>query len=139
MKPYTIEDLSLPQLNDPMAIYQYVTNTTSDWKGFEMYDALIALADEVKAKWLNITPRTLHNYRTKGAEIKSQMKEQIVMILALYRHGLQIFANQQEFEMWLQTPNVLWDNQRPLDFMETKVGIDFIESRLMGLEFGEAL
>ncbi len=26
-----------------------------------------------------------------------------------------------------------------LDFMETKVGIDFIESRLMGLEYGEAI
>ncbi len=139
MKKYPIEVSELPQLNDPMAIYQYVAAAQPDWKGFEMYDQVIELADDVKAKWLNITTRTLHNYRTKGAEIKNQMKEQIVMILALYRHGLQVFANQAEFEKWLQTPNVMWENQRPLDFMETKVGIDFIESRLMGLEYGEAI
>ncbi len=104
-----------------------------------MFDEAIGLADEIKAKWLNITTRTLHNYRTKGADLKNHMKEQIVMILALYNHGLEVFASHSEFERWLETPNAMWNMQRPLDFLETKSGIDFIESRLMGLEFGEAL
>lgn len=139
MKKYDLEQRSLPKLSDPMAIYHYVSHAPLDWSGFKMFDEAIGLADDTKAKWLNITTRTLHNYRTKGVEIKNQMKEQIVMILALYNHGLEVFASKYEFERWLETPNALWNQQRPLDFLETKSGIDFIESRLMGLEYGEAL
>ncbi|MEG0984268.1 MbcA/ParS/Xre antitoxin family protein, partial [Algoriella sp.] len=89
------------------------------------------------SKWLNITTRTYRNYKTKDVSLKDNTKEQIVLLISLYKHGLDVFMTKEDFEHWLTTPNILLDNKAPMDFLDTVSGLKFIDNRLTAMEFGE--
>lgn len=97
----------------------------------------VSLNDDIIADWLNITPRTYRNYKAKDTELKPNTKEHIVMILALYDHGIDVFGDTSIFEKWLSTPNLFLDQKPPLYYMNTISGIRMIDDRLTALEYGE--
>lgn len=65
------------------------------------------------------------------------MREHIVMLLALYDHGADVFGDVPTFEKWLSTPNLLLDQRAPLTYLNTINGIRLIDDRLTALEYGE--
>lgn len=97
----------------------------------------VSLNDDIIADWLNITPRTYRNYKSKSTDLKPNMKEHIVMLLALYDHGSDVFEDTSTFEKWLSTPNLLLDQRAPLSYLNTINGIRLIDDRLTALEYGE--
>ena len=90
------------------------------------------------AGWLNITPKTYRSYR-KNPELtlKDNLKEHLILLLSLYRHGMDVFGNKKLFEKWLITPNMLLDEKAPRQFLDTISGVKFIDNRLTAMEFGE--
>lgn len=138
-RPYRsiTEELELPMVNDAAAIYLRVTEK-SPRNYLKIFDELIGLSDIVVSNWLNITTRTLRNYRkSKEIELKDTTKEHIITILALYNHGIEVFDSKADFEKWLSTKNMLLDNKAPLEFLDTISGIKLIDNRLTAMEFGE--
>lgn len=127
----------LPEVNDFTNVYFYVNHHDIDQEYISILDELSGLKDEIISKWLNITTRTYRNYKTKNVSLKDNTKEHIVLILSLYKHGLEVFTTKEEFEQWLTTPNFLLDSKAPMDFLETVSGLKFIDNRLTAIEFGE--
>lgn len=127
----------LPPVNDSTAIYFYVTELNEDKIYIKILGELISLNDDIISGWLNITTRTFRNYKVKNIQLKDNLKEHIVSILSLYKHGLEVFDNKDKFEEWLISKNFLLDNKAPMEFMDTISGIRFIDNRLTAMEFGE--
>ena len=100
-------------------------------------DELSTLKDEIISSWLNITTRTYRNYKTKDVSLKDNTKEHIVLLISLYKHGLEVFNTKDDFEKWLTTTNLLLDNKAPADFLDTVSGLKFIDNRLTAIEYGE--
>lgn len=137
-KRYKVETGELPMVSDVSAIYNYIHTVKIDINFFKYLDSIIGLNDTVLSKWLNITTRTMHNYKTKSAvELKENTKEQIVLLLALYKHGTKVFNSTDKFEQWLKAKNILLSNKAPLDFLNTATGVQFIDRRLTAIEFGD--
>jgi uncharacterized protein (DUF2384 family) len=128
----------LPMVNDLSGIYFYTARSKSDADYIALLDGFIGLNDQVLSKWLNITTRTFRNYKSNRALVlKDNIKEHIILILSLYKHGTEVFDTVENFEQWLSEKNYLLDNRAPADFLGTISGIRFIDNRLTALEYGE--
>ncbi len=127
----------LPVVNEPGSVYFYLSQKNVDNTYIELMDELVSLNDTVIADWLNVTPRTLRNYRSKDVTLKDNTKEHIISILSLFKHGISVFGTAELFEQWLSAPNFLLDEKKPLEFLDTISGIRLIDNRLTAMEFGE--
>lgn len=128
----------IPSVGDFSKVYFYTVKSKLDFEYIIILDKIIGLNDSVLAKWLNITPRTFRNYKNNSELIlKDNIKEHIILILSLYKHGIEVFDNAENFELWLSKKNYLLDNRAPVDFLETISGIKFIDNRLTAIEYGE--
>ncbi|MBW7890883.1 MAG: DUF2384 domain-containing protein [Chitinophagaceae bacterium] len=129
---------SLPRVEEYAATYLYATQPRNDIEYINTLKRLIGLKLTTLARWLNITPRTFKNYLDKGdITLKENLREHIIMVLSLYRHGTEVFGNVPDFEAWLSAKNVFLDNKAPADFLDTISGIRFIDSRLTAMEYGD--
>jgi uncharacterized protein (DUF2384 family) len=128
----------IPSVAEPSQVYFYTAKSKYDAEYIGILESLIGLSDITLAKWLNITPRTFRNYRNaETLVLKENIKEHIILILSLYKHGIAVFGQVEKFEEWLSKQNALLDLQAPSDFLETISGITFIDSRLTAMEYGE--
>jgi len=128
----------IPSVSDFSGIYFYTINNKSNHELVMLLDSIIGLNDSVLSDWLNITPRTYRNYKQNtDVVLKGNVKEHIVLLLSLYKHGVEVFGNTADFEHWLTEKNRLLDNEAPYSFLTTVSGIKFIDNRLTALEYGE--
>lgn len=136
-KEYRIID-NIPVVNDVSGVYLYTTHSQLDYHFISILDRLVGIGDVILSQWLNITPKTLRNYKNKKDLIlKENIKEHIVLILSLYKHGGDVFGDVRDFEKWLTSKNLFLDNIPPSEFLNTSSGIQLIDNRLTAIEFGE--
>lgn len=128
----------IPLVSEYSHLYFYTTQSDSDSEFIAILDSVIGLSDTVLSKWLNITPRTFRNYRNStNLILKENTKEHVILILSLYKHGIELFDTVENFEFWLSKNNPVLDNRAPIEFLETISGIKFIDDRLTAMEYGE--
>lgn len=128
----------IPLVDDFSNVYFYTLKSKLDADYIKILDQIIGLNDSVLARWLNITPRTLRNYKNHPELVlKDTIKEHIILILSLYKHGIEVFDSVEKFELWLSKENYFLNNRAPMDFLETISGLKFIDNRLTAIEFGE--
>lgn len=128
----------IPYISDFSRLYFYIIRDEPAHRYMELFDHITDLNTEDVAGWLNITPKTYRSYR-KNPELtlKDNLKEHLILLLSLYRHGIDVFGNKKLFEKWLITPNILLDERAPRQFLDTISGVKFIDNRLTAMEFGE--
>lgn len=128
----------IPYLRDFSRLYAYILKEEPAQRYITLFDHITDLNTEDVAGWLNITPKTYRSYRMiPGTALKGTIKEHLIVILSLYRHGMDVFGSRELFEKWLTTPNILLDEKEPQQFLNTISGVKFIDNRLTALEFGE--
>ncbi|HLW49356.1 MAG TPA: antitoxin Xre/MbcA/ParS toxin-binding domain-containing protein [Sphingobacteriaceae bacterium] len=132
-----LEDI--PMLQDFAKVYLRALDKGSKLDFFKALDELTGLGDQVLADWLNITTRTLHNYRTKSVALKPITKEHIVLLLSLYRNGIRTFGNKEDFEQWLSTKNVYLEQKAPKDVLVTFSGIRMVDHMLTVIKYGDII
>ncbi len=94
---------------------------------------LTGFNNEIVAGWLGINPKTFNPYKEKGIK-KEEVEERAIKLFALLKHGEGLFS--LKFDEWLDTENFFFDGKKPLNFLSTIKGIEFIESRLVAMEDG---
>ncbi len=94
--------------------------------------------DKDIAAWLGLSERTYGNYkRAQSIFFKPQTRVQILMIMALIQHGKEVFGSYSKFTQWLETENFYFNKKRPMDYMNTSVGLKYIDNRLTAMEYGD--
>lgn len=124
------------QLSDSEVLYWLQTKKI-DHSFLNLLKAYSMMPDEIIAAWLNISVKTLRNYRNPENRIRENMKEQILLLLSLYRHGINVFGDKLSFNQWLNTENFFFDEAPPASVLNTISGIRFVEDRLKAMEFGD--
>lgn len=128
----------VPYLRDFSRLYAYILKEEPAQRYITLFDSVTDLNTEDVAGWLNITPKTYRSYRKHPeSALKGSLKEHMIVILSLYRHGMDVFGSRELFEKWLTTPNVLLDKKAPRQFLDTISGVRFIDNRLTALEYRE--
>jgi uncharacterized protein (DUF2384 family) len=58
-------------------------------------------------------------------------------LASLFKHGIEIFGTEQNLVKWLESENFFFDKKAPIEFLKTPEGMEYIDSRLTGLEYGD--
>ncbi|MEO9967895.1 MAG: antitoxin Xre/MbcA/ParS toxin-binding domain-containing protein [Reichenbachiella sp.] len=99
--------------------------------------SLSGLKDEILSSSLNITPKTLRSYKSITSPIKPYVQEHVFALLSLYKHGIKVFGSNETFNQWLVKVNYYFDNDAPINFLNTISGILHVDYRLSAIEYGD--
>jgi len=139
MKEYSkgIEIKQIPEsLSDAEVIY-WVQSGQIGWRHMSFLKDYTALNDETLSDWLNISVKTIRNYRKPECTLNDNIKEHLVLLLSLYRHGNKVFGSSSDFYAWLSEKNFFFDGQPPETILNTIAGIRFVADRLTSIEYGD--
>jgi hypothetical protein len=130
---------TIPEIGNFTKILFYLRNNDVNWNYFNYFKEITTLSDEITSNWLNINSKTLRAYRKPESTSKDNVKEHLVLIIALYQHGIDVFDGKENFDSWLISENYYFDRKAPMDFLDTITGIKFIDDRLTAIEFGDTV
>lgn len=133
--PLTIP--KIPEISNFTNILFYLEKHNINWVYFNYFKEMTTLSDEIISSWLNINPKTLRAYRKPESISRDNIKEHLVLLISLYKHGTDVFESKENFDKWLLSENYFLDGKSPTSFLDTITGIKFIDDRLTAIEYGD--
>lgn len=124
------------QINDS-EILDFLYTKDVNWIYVNTIKRLTDYNDVIISDWLNLSVKTLREYRKPESTFKDNVKEHVLLLLTFFKHGNAVFESQQLFDNWLDTPNFYFDNKKPSTFLNTVTGIKFVNDRLTAMEYGD--
>jgi putative toxin-antitoxin system antitoxin component (TIGR02293 family) len=118
-------------------VLQLIESGTVNTKSLEALKSLSTFSDEAIAQWLNINVKTFRSYKSSEAALKEDLQEHIILLIALMKHGIDVFGNKENFSQWLGTENFLIGKKNPAVYLNTISGIKLIDNRLTAMEYGD--
>ncbi|HYW34614.1 MAG TPA: antitoxin Xre/MbcA/ParS toxin-binding domain-containing protein [Balneolaceae bacterium] len=87
------------------------------------------------AALLPVTARTLQR-RKADSLLGTAVSEHIILIAELAEKGSEIFSGIESFNKWLREENTALGSHRPLDLLDTAIGVQLVSEELGKLEYG---
>lgn len=129
---------NIPSKIENSVIYNLVNELKNNSKKlFSSLKAITAEDDREIALWLDINEKTFREQKKTSKPVKPILVEHAVMLISLFKHGIEIFGTAEQFKKWLESANFHFDQKAPIHFINTISGIKFIDDRLTGMEYGD--
>jgi len=104
-------------------------------KIFYDFAATIKMNEKDLASLINLSARTISNYKLKNKPFEPSYSEHLLKLIALYEKGEEVFGNIDEFNYWLNKP--YWNSkERPMDWLITPGGVDLVIEEIDQLQQG---
>lgn len=137
MANFKKEESIVPRIVSEVQVMELVKSKTINWRHIKKLKALTSQSDECISTWLGINVKTLRSYRDLNKQISGSIIEHIVLLLSLFRHGVEVFGSKEDFDAWLTEENFFFDGNSPTTYLSMISGIRFIDSRLTAMEYGD--
>lgn len=128
---------SVPKNINDSEILHLLYSADINWQYLNALKTYTDFKDDTISDWLNISVKTFREYKKPQSSFKENVKEQVLLLLSLIRHGVDVFGSVKEFDTWLNQENFFFDNKAPISYMNTITGIRYIDDRLTALEYGD--
>lgn len=129
--------LDVPRHINDSEILTFLYTRDVNWQYVNAMKSLTDFTDATLSEWLNISVKTFRQYKKPQNAFKENVKEQVLLLLALIKHGIDVFGSVNEFEQWLYRKNFYFDNKSPNTYLTTVTGIKFVDDRLSAMEYGD--
>lgn len=123
-------------INDSDILYFLYTKDVN-WQHVNAIKTLTDFTDDIISDWLNVSVKTFREYKKPENTFKENVKEQVLLLLSLIKHGIEVFGSIKEFDQWLNRKNFYFDNKSPNSFLNTVTGVRFVDDRLTAMEHGD--
>ena len=123
-------------INDSQILHLLYT-TDINWKHVSAMKTFTDFNDDILSDWLNISVKTFREYKKPKSVFKENVKEQVLLLLSIVKHGSEVFGTVNEFNKWLNQENFYFDNKSPMSFLNTVTGIKYVDDRLTAIEYGD--
>lgn len=84
---------------------------------------------------LHVSTRTLHRY-TDESILSPDISERLLEIARLYARGQEVFGDLDSFKSWVREPVPALGFKKPLDYLDTSIGIRLLQDELGRIEHG---
>jgi len=132
-----IKVIKIPNRLSNTEVITWLQSKDINWEYIRYFKHYSSLKDEYISKWLNISVRTLRNYSKPENKLKDNIKEQLLLLLSLFKHGNAVFGSIEDFNKWLNEENFYFDGKTPVSYLNTVTGVRFVENRLTAMEYGD--
>jgi putative toxin-antitoxin system antitoxin component (TIGR02293 family) len=105
-------------------------------KVFDELSTVANVSPEELAAVINITAKTVRNYRVKNTRFARPASEQLLQLVSLYKKGIDVFSDIRSFNQWLRKPAYGLGGRKPFDLLNTTGGINLVMEELYRIEFG---
>lgn len=96
---------------------------------------IIKMPEKTLASVINLSPRTISNYRDQNKDLDPNYSEHLLKLINLYNLGEEIFGSLEEFSLWLGRP--FWNaEEKPIDLITTSGGVDLVAEEIEKLAQG---
>ena len=136
-KDVDLRKIHIPVRLSDTEVISWLRSKDVDWKYLQLFKQYSSLKDDTISGWLNISVKTLRNYRKPDNRLKDNVKEQLLLLLSLFKHGNEVFGSSEAFNKWLTEENFYFDGKAPVSFLNTVTGIRFVQNRLTAMEYGD--
>ena len=96
------------------------------------------MPEKTLASVINLSPRTISNYRDQNKDLDANYSEHLLKLINLYHLGQEIFGSVEDFSLWLQRP-FYNSEEKPMDFLNTPGGVDLIATEVEKIAQGYPL
>lgn len=118
-------------------ILNLLYTTDINWKHVNAMKTFTDFNDDVLSGWLNVSVKTFREYKKPNSVFKENVKEQVLLLLSLIKHGTDVFGSVKDFDAWLNQENFYFDQKSPVSFLNTITGIKYVDDRLTAMEYGD--
>ncbi len=126
--PYVLKDKILVA----NAVKRGVTNNL-----FEEIKSNSPFDDLQWSKFLDVNIRTLQRYKSSKDHIyKPLQSERIFELAEIVSAGKLIFDTDEQFKIWLVTPNLALGKERPINLLDSSYGKELVLAELNRIEHG---
>ena len=95
----------------------------------------INMPEKTLASVINLSPRTISNYRDQEKGLDPIYSEHLLKLINLYNFGKDIFGNLDECTLCMNRP--FWNSEdKPIDFISTSGGVDLVYEEIEKLAQG---
>lgn len=134
----TLKGNEMPKWNDDQRSYELV-RAVRNGISYRAFDKLAKQAPFLAKEWagfLNISTKTLERHKEEKRDFKPVQGEKIVSIYQLMNYGFEVFEDWDNFFYWMKEKNIALGNERPMDLLDTNIGIDIVKKELGRIEHG---
>ena len=145
-KEYIIEEETLNIASEPIAIYlpsSFVKNNVLDniaQNSKELFTKVMNITGLtikiLSENIFEITPKTFIKYKNNETKSPSRIAELAIELSTLYELGNVVFGSSAVFNQWLDKENPFFNNNKPVQYLNTSTGIHLIYEELKRVEFG---
>jgi putative toxin-antitoxin system antitoxin component (TIGR02293 family) len=87
------------------------------------------------ARILHVSDRTMRRYETESV-LDPEQSERLIELARLFAHGISAFGSNERFRRWLHSEVFSLGGQKPLDLLDTSIGIGLVDDILGRIEYG---
>ncbi|MCU0403800.1 MAG: DUF2384 domain-containing protein [Chitinophagaceae bacterium] len=101
-------------------------------------DAMMAHLDITAtdmARILHTSDRTMRRY-TDNTVLNPEQSERLLELARLFAHGLNVFGSRSRLRRWMNGPVQSLGGQKPIDLLDTSVGVNLVDDILGRIEYG---
>jgi len=120
----------------PSYIVQSSLTGVGSSRFFDLADSTGLNREWLATHFLGLSLKTLQRYAQEKKTLSPRDSEAVLKIEALYKKGIEVFGNRDEFNSWLMEPAFGIGGQVPLELLSMSTGIDLIMDELYRIEFG---
>ena len=88
------------------------------------------------ASYLHLSERSLQRFKKEKGTFNTVSSEKIIEISMLNKYGIEVFDDQDKFNVWLLTKNVALGGIKPKDLLDSSFGIQLLKDELTRIEHG---
>lgn len=127
----------IPKSVDSILVQEYLVNWDITYKYFAAFKKYSNLNDIEISGILDLNVKTFRSYKSSEKKLSDRLQEHTVALIALFKHGIEVFGSDVEFKNWLKAENFFFDGESPGKNLKTFSGIKFIDDRLTAMEYGD--
>jgi len=106
---------------------------------FDKFQSMVSKYPFSMEEWssfLHLSERTLQRYKKEDKNFDALQSEKILQISLLYQRGVEVFGEKENFDLWLDFPNIALGNIKPKELLDNAFGIALLEEELTRIEHG---
>lgn len=104
---------------------------------FEQLLTCLPFKEEDWSRYLDLSAKSFQRYRkVRDFVFKPIHSEKILELTEVMTFGLEVFENKEDFEDWLQTTSVVFNNKKPAHFLFDSYGKELVMAELNRIEHG---
>lgn len=137
MENIAIENLSYSSIDDKGVLNLIQASRTG--VAYSLFSNIVANSPFTLKEWSNfihVSERTMQRYTKEKKVFDPIQSEKILEIALVYKFGVGVFGDKENFDSWLNTINIALDKIKPKSLLDTTFGIGLLKDELGRIAHG---